>query len=538
MASLLRRARRKSADQFAPSAACPARSLAQRQCNIRMLAAFLGAAFWLASCSPSATPMPVTLTPPVPTVTAAPVNLVPATAMGSKFTYADGTVLVAVPNGEFIMGHGHAENPEHEVILSDYWIYSTEVTNRQYALCVDQGWCTPPDLAANSDFVGFDGQNKAVVGVTHDQASDYCNFVGGDLPTEAQWEKAARGTDGRSYPWGDATPTCELLNFGACTKQISDVTNYPKGQSVYGTMSMAGNVYEWVADWYDPLYYASGPAGDPPGPLTGQARVIRSSGFRSTADQSLSYARSYGSPNDYRPDLGFRCVVQNPSALAPACQIASSIEPARMAGVVVNCPEISIDVQVSACRYGGGAVVTFNDSHAQDPNASFGGIVGCTLQAGQPGSYPLTYECRQASTAVLSTSCTYSGIPPGDCPRQYELDATSGVCTWTGARPPGIDCPAGEFYDPVQHCCRITSGELVDFPVCTVGTVFTETADRHYACLPSQAARKTPETTAAINPPVCGDTCELTVELCSLRNLVFCPTTCSCLAVGRKCPEP
>jgi hypothetical protein len=209
-----------------------------------------------------------------------------------------------------------------------------------------------------------------------------------------------------------------------------------------------------------------------------------------------------------------------------------------MADATIECPQISIDVQVTACRFGGGAVVTFSNDHPQDPNASFGGIVGCTLLSGQPGTYPLSYACRQASTAVMSSSCTYSGVPDGNCPPHYGFDPATRLCLWNGSRSSGIDCPAGEFYDPVAHCCRISSGNAVHFPVCPAGSVFTETMNDSYACIPAAEARPAPNLVEPINPPVCGDLCELTVEICSVRNLIYCPTTCACLAVGRKCPDP
>lgn len=492
----------------------------------------------LASCSPQPTSVPVTLTAPPPTPTPQPLALIPAMQAGAAFAYADGTALVAVPHGEFLMGHGTADDPEHRVFLSDFWLYSTEVTNYQFELCVAQGWCEPPDDKDNPEYGAFGAQQRPVVGITYDQAESYCKYMGGELPTEAQWEKAARGLDGRPYPWGGAAPSCDVANSGNCVRGTEDVTLRPKGKSPYGALNMAGNVYEWVADWYDALYYESSPSGDPPGPEEGRFRVVRSSGYRGTPEQLLAYARSYASPRDHRPDLGFRCVVSNPAVFAPACGLTPTMASDLMANARVDCPTISIDVQVTACRYGGGAVVTFSDDHERDPNASFGGIVGCTLTSGSPGAYPISYECRRASTAVMSTRCTYSGLPVGGCPTGYEIDPDSGLCKWGGARSPGIECPGGEFYDPVSHCCRIASGQSKDFPVCPVGLIFTETDANRFACLPSEAVRTPPQTTEAINPPVCGNLCELTVELCSVRNLVFCPTTCSCLAVGRKCPDP
>jgi formylglycine-generating enzyme required for sulfatase activity len=495
---------------------------------------FLGVV--LAACAQTPTPVPVTLTAPPRTPTPVPLDLSPSVEVGASFVYADGTTVVAVPAGRFVMGHGGAANPEHPVTLSDFWIYSTEVSNRQYSICVAQGRCTEPNSTDDPDYAVFASQNRPVSGVTYDQARDYCAFMDGDLPTEAQWEKAARGGDARPYPWGDNAPSCDLLNFNSCLKHTSDVTAAPKGKSAFGVLDMAGNVFEWVADWYDPLYYRTGPAGDPPGPASGRARVVRSSGYRSNADQSLSYARFYSSPGDHRGDLGFRCVVKDLGYFAPACRSASTIAAADMTSVTPDCPEISIEVQASACRYGGGAVVTFTDDHPQDPNASFGGIVGCTLLSGKPGSYPLSYQCRHSSMAVMSSSCTYAGIAGASCPAHYSLDVATGACQWDGTRTVGVDCPAGEFYDPVHHCCLTASGKLIDFPVCPVGTVFTETSSDAYACLPAESVRTAPSQTVPINPPDCPSICDLTAELCSLRNLVYCSTTCSCLSVGVKCP--
>jgi formylglycine-generating enzyme required for sulfatase activity len=490
----------------------------------------------LAACSSAAAPVVVTLTPAVPTPTVAPIDLSAPMQVGSTILYVDGTSLVAVPSGPFEMGHGTADNPQHTVTLSDYWIYSTEVTNHQYLLCVDQGRCTPPDALDDPDFSDVAGLNQPVVGVSFDQARAYCNFVNADLPTEAQWEKAARGPDSNLYPWGKDAPSCDLLNFNNCLKMSSDVTQFARGRSYYGALNMAGNVFEWVADWYDPLYYKASPPGDPAGPDSGRARVIRSSGYRSNDTQSLTYARSFSSPSDHRRDLGFRCSLSKLDYFAPACSLAPTVAASQLSSIAVDCPNISIDVQTTACRYGGGAVVTFNDDHPQDPNASFGGIVGCTLVTGRPGSFPLGYQCQKSSLAVMSSSCAYSGLTGGECPSHYSLNLDSGLCEWDGSRTQGLNCPTGEFYDPVHHCCLVVSGHIVDFQVCPVGLIFTETVSDHFACLPAASVRTVPPRAVQVNPPVCPGACDMSQVICAQRNLVYCPTTCACLSVGVKCP--
>ena len=220
--------------------------------------------------------------------------------------------------------------------------------------------------------------------------------------------------------------------------------------------------------------------------------------------------------------------------LAP---LAPVVGEAELSSLSVDCPQISIDVQVSACRYGGGAIVTFNDDHAQDPNASFGGIVGCTLHSGTPGSYPLSYACKNGSTAVMTTSCSYA--PPRDaaCPLHYTLDAVTGVCQWDGQRTTSIECAAGDFFDPIHHCCSVSTGQLVDRPVCPVGDVFTDAGAGQYFCLPGGSAQIVPAQEKSINPPVCANnTCQLSADICTQRNLHFCSLTCACLAVGLKCP--
>src|SRR5512143_781081 len=209
--------------------------------------------------APTNTLVPVPTEAPSQAPTLQPVALAgPPMQVGSMWPYVDGSILVAVPGGDFIMGHGGSDNPEHTVSLSDFWIYQAKVTNQQYALCVKAGKCKTPDPVDDFTFNDITHANDPVVGVNWQQASSYCSFVHGQLPTEAQWEKTARGPDANIYPWGNNAPVCNLLNYNNCVGKITNTTIYPDGQSYYHGLDLEGNVFEWVADWYDPLYYKTG----------------------------------------------------------------------------------------------------------------------------------------------------------------------------------------------------------------------------------------------------------------------------------------
>lgn len=253
--------------------------------------------------------------------------------------------MVKVPAGEFLMGCEQelekdcisGDSPSKIVSLSSFFIDKYEVTVEKYFECVKDKTCTLPsfDNGYCALFIdvytweygilpdSFRESRKPIICVSWEQAYEYCKWADKQLPTEAQWEKAARGTDARIYPWGNDAISCEyavvtLFNsktekfeYGCGTHSTWNVGSIEAGISPYGAYDMAGNAYEWVADWYDKEYYKNAPAEDPQGPQTGEYRVIRGAGWGGSDgdDWYLSSSkRKWGAPfNPGDNVLGFRC---------------------------------------------------------------------------------------------------------------------------------------------------------------------------------------------------------------------------------------
>jgi len=319
----------------------------------RSFACLFALALLSAACQPTpavplATPLPVspTETLSVPSMDSVPntstpelitlpptlisTNAVPVT---ERISPIDGMPQVYVPAGSVRMGglDVHADRndelPAHNVGLDAFWIDQLEVTNAMYLLCLQAGACmVPADWVSDrreSYFNTEEFKDYPVVHVTWGQVNAYCAWANRRLPTEAEWERAARGDDFRNYPWGDEPPGQKYANFNRLVNDTSRVGSYAAGASPFGALDMAGNVWEWVADYYRMDYYAFSPTFNPAGPeaSTSSLRVIRGGSFQDewinlrVSKRGAALGPDPNAPFDaperdgeHSSKIGFRCV--------------------------------------------------------------------------------------------------------------------------------------------------------------------------------------------------------------------------------------
>jgi len=281
--------------------------------------AMLARPTYTATFAPSATaalPVITSTFPASPTVNqpVSPTDSPTPDSLATEIIDAKDVPMRLVPAGTFTMGSNFYddEQPVHVVNLSDYYMDVYEVTNALYKTCVDVGGCMPPDNTSRYNDANY--ASHPVVTVDWSQAQKYCAWRGARLPTEAEWEKAARSTDARTYPWGNNAPDKTLLNFNNNVGGTSPVGSYPQGVSPYGLHDMAGNVWEWVADWYSETYYST--LGEnvlnPQGPTSVTYRVVRGGSWNNSDDYTRSADRGRDTPGSRYGSLGFRCALSPP----------------------------------------------------------------------------------------------------------------------------------------------------------------------------------------------------------------------------------
>jgi formylglycine-generating enzyme required for sulfatase activity len=234
----------------------------------------------------------------------------------SEIVGKDGAPMVLIPAGEFTMGSDKGdddEQPIHKVFIDSFYIDKFEVTNGRFAKFVEAIQSEPPWGFADKE-TPVVRPDQPVRWVNWMDAIGYCLWSGKRLPTEAEWEKAARGPDARLYPWGNDPPTPAHAVFGLKegSDTVSAIGNRDKGKSPYGVHDLAGNLYEWTTDWYDEEFYSKNPAINPKGPLEGTAKVQRGGSYINGAYRLRSSFRTKGNPTEHDPNVGFRCAQDVP----------------------------------------------------------------------------------------------------------------------------------------------------------------------------------------------------------------------------------
>jgi hypothetical protein len=334
----------------------------------------------------------------------------------------------------------------HQVTLSAYAIDKLEVTNEDYRKCVTAGACQVPTTATQ-----YNDTTKAkfpVVFVDYARATAYCAWAGKRLPTEAEWEKAARSTDQRNYPWGAAAPTCTLNNGGGattttCSTGVVAVGSYPTGASPYGVLDMAGNAREWVYDWAG--IYPSGAVTDPAGPPTGTTRLTRGGSYGSPPEFVQTWPRVSYTVTETEDRIGFRCAKGNTPKPVAAPHAVLTVTPS--AGTVAT--TFAGDASQSTDPVDAASTLQYRWRFGDgDQLGPYGTTKTVTHKYAANGSYKLTVEVRNSkgysTQGVRTVTVNATGAPPDMAGGLGEGEScdTSDMCS------SAYDCYAGFCREP------------------------------------------------------------------------------------------
>ncbi|NPV39863.1 MAG: SUMF1/EgtB/PvdO family nonheme iron enzyme [Anaerolineae bacterium] len=400
-----------------------------------------------------------------------------------------------IPPGWFALGSDEEEDklsrgdeaPQRIVAESGFWIGESEVTNKEYLDCVKSGCCTPPSLRESGPTNHYGDpayDDHPVVGVNWFQAAQYCECMDARLPTEAEWEKAARGDEGNIYPWGDEAPTCDRTNMNGCGAEGSTkaVASYPLGISPYGLYDMAGNVREWTADDYEADSYQTLARFNPGNADDGEKKVARGGGFNDFEENLRSAARLSLDPKQDYDDVGFRCIPVS-RTYAPVCQptyrrfcydprnppLDEPCEPGQgvpgeegLTFLGYGCPmdkKVDFQVRTNGGGNSGYSAVVNGVSFNCTPSSSGADIVNCSGPETPMGSEVQIVVCAGGATPTTAqdtspVSQAAGGILPvlfttigkvslmtatsSNCPDGYVMNPDTGQCERDTTQP---DCP-------------------------------------------------------------------------------------------------
>lgn len=436
---------------------------------------------------PSNTPQPTKDATPTPENTAVLVESIPVS--GSVLTWIDYSNFVFVPAGEFKIGKDSYDpenfSPSHKVSLPSFWIQQAEVTNQQYAQCVEEGKCSAPIQEQDVPY-WYDNlydSNHPVVGVSWFQAREYCSYIQSRLPTEAEWEVAARGLESKLFPWGGNKPNCDYSNFKGCLEPAMpyDVGSFTYGVSGFNAFDMAGNVFEWVNDWYADDYYASSPLTNPTGPADGTRKVYRGGSYKSTKDEISSILRFAIEPEKQASDLGFRCVLLgDPTTdlamqIGQPCKVLAINDPAQTQSTSTPYPCSSAEV-TGFCQLLGG-----KPSYGVDIYQT--GCFGNSLNSMTANLQPLSCNITQLSNGGNKYLCTFPKMAQGikvnvsychtidspivsrACPTGYQMNQNSQVCELEYSKLPVPPCPKDFLDVPPYGCLPINNPDKGGCPI-------------------------------------------------------------------------
>lgn len=396
------------------------------------------------------------------------------------------------------------ETPQTGTHQPGFWMSQGEVTNKEYALCVEAGVCSVPSLRPTGPTNHFGNpayDDHPVVGVSWFQAEGYCEWINGRLPTEAEWEKAAGGAVGSIYPWGDESPTCDRANgiLDGC-ETIGDtqpVGSYPLGISSYGLFDMAGNVREWTFDWYAADAYLNVGQYAPAGPAEGEKKVVRGGGFNDFKENLRTTARwAYEPARDF-DDVGFRCIPltkRYPTFCEPS-YVPLCYDPDIPAREEPCVPGQNVPGEEGVTLLGFGCPMNKTVCFEVDTNG--GGTAGYTATVDADGftcraldERPDILQCcgpeQPMGRNVSITVCAPGGSPDGEIIGTSALDEEDGIKlaslvsdgVLTLMRTTAPNCPDGYIYDAASGACVPDPTQ----PACPDGTQYSE---RLKGCVPA-----------------------------------------------------